>query len=91
MEPSQQHLKSVRKDEDFVLYRSNQPDSASVLLLAPASQVAISLENVGLYSELQRSEAFLAQGERMCQTGSFGWNISSGEIYWSDGTYKIFE
>ncbi len=73
------------------MYRSNQPGSASVLLLAPASQVAISLENVGLYSELQRSEAFLAQGERMCQTGSFGWNISSGEIYWSDGTYKIFE
>ena len=27
----------------------------------------------------------------MCQTGSFGWNVSSGEIYWSDGTYKMFE
>ena len=91
MEPSKQHLESLRKDEEFALYRSNQPGSASVLLLAPASQAAISLENVGLYSELQRSEAFLAQGERMCQTGSFGWNISSGEIYWSDGTYKIFE
>jgi len=91
VEPSQQHLKSLRKDEEFVSCRSNQPDSASVLLLPPASQGAISLENVGLYSELQRSEAFLAQGERMCQTGSFGWNISSGEIYWSDGTYKIFE
>jgi PAS domain S-box-containing protein len=90
VEPSQ-HLKSLRKDEEFVRYRSNQPDSASVLQPAPASQVAISLENVGLYAELQRSEAFLAQGERMCQTGSFGWNISSGEIYWSDGTYKIFE
>ena len=91
VEPSKQHLESLRKDEEFALYRSNQPGSASGLLLAPASQAAISLENVGLYSELQRSEAFLAQGERMCQTGSFGWNISSGEIYWSDGTYKIFE
>ncbi|HXJ44098.1 MAG TPA: AAA family ATPase, partial [Bryobacteraceae bacterium] len=39
MEPSQQHLESLRKDEEFVLYRecSNQPGSASVLLLAPAS------------------------------------------------------
>jgi PAS domain S-box-containing protein len=91
VEPSKQHLESLRKDEEFALYRSNQPGSASVLLLDPASQAAISLENFGLYSELQRSEAFLAQGERMCQTGSFGWNISSGEIYWSDGTYKIFE
>ena len=85
MEPTQQHLNSLSKDEECVSYRSNQTDSASVLLLPPASQVAISLENVGLYSELQRSEAFLPQGERMCQTGSFGWNISSGEIYWSDG------
>ena len=66
------------------------PDRVTVLELL-ASQVAISLENAGLYSDLQRSEAFLAQGERMCQTGSFGWNVSSGEIYWSDGTYNIFE
>ena len=66
------------------------PDRVTVLELL-ASQVAISLENAGLYSDLHRSEAFLAQGESMCQTGSFGWNVSSGEIYWSDGTYKIFE
>jgi len=64
-------------------------DRVTVLELL-ASQAAISLENVGLYSDLQRSEGFLAQGERMCQTGSFGWNVSSGEIYWSDGTYNIF-
>ena len=24
-------------------------------------------------------------------TGSFGWNVSSGEIYWSEETYNIFE
>src|SRR5580658_4783651 len=64
-------------------------DRVTVLELL-ASQAAISLENVTLYSDLQRSEAFLAQGEGMCQTGSFGWNVSSGEIYWSDGTYNIF-
>ena len=66
------------------------PDRVAVLELL-ASQAAISLENAGLYSDLQRSEAFLAQGERICQTGIFGWNVSSGEIYWSDGTYNIFE
>jgi PAS domain S-box-containing protein len=65
------------------------PDRITVLELL-ASQAAISLENAGLYSDLQRSEAFLAQGERICQTGIFGWNVSSGEIYWSDGTYNIF-
>jgi PAS domain S-box-containing protein len=41
--------------------------------------------------ELQRSEAFLAQGQAISHTGSFGWNPSSGEIYWSEETYNIFE
>ena len=27
----------------------------------------------------------------MSQTGSFGWNVARGEIYWSDETYNIFE
>jgi len=42
-------------------------------------------------SALHRSEAFLAEAQRLSRTGSFGWNVSSGEIYWSEETYKIFE
>ena len=34
---------------------------------------------------LRRSEMYLAAAERLSQTGSFGWNPSTGEIYWSDG------
>src|SRR5260370_17717664 len=56
-----------------------------------ASQSAISLENASLYSDLQRSEAFLAQGQSISHTGSFGWNVSRGEIYWSEETHNIFE
>src|SRR6202011_2703089 len=55
------------------------------------SQAAISLENASLYSDLQRSEAFLAQGQSISHTGSFGWSVLSGEIYWSAETYQIFE
>jgi len=65
-------------------------DRVAVLELL-ASQAAISLENASLYSDLQRSEAFLAQGQSISQTGSFGWNVLSGELYWSEGTYNIFE
>jgi len=61
------------------------------LLEMLASQAAISLENANLYSDLQRSEAFLAQGQSISHTGSFSWNVSSGEIYWSEETYKILE
>lgn len=55
------------------------------------SQAAISLENASLYSDLQRNEAFLADGQSISRTGSFGWDIASGEIYWSPETFRIFE
>jgi len=42
-------------------------------------------------AELRRREAHLAEAQRLSQTGSFGWNIGSGEIYWSEETYNIFE
>ena len=41
--------------------------------------------------ELRRREAYLAEAQRLSHTGSFGWDISSGEIYWSDETFRIFE
>src|SRR3984893_7048833 len=40
---------------------------------------------------LRQSEMYLAAAEQLSHTGSFGWNASTGEIYWSDETYRIFE
>ena len=40
---------------------------------------------------IRRSEAYLAEAQRLSHTGSFGWKVSSGEIFWSDETYRIFE
>jgi PAS domain S-box-containing protein len=70
-----------------------------------ASQAAISLENALLYADLRlennerkqaedrlrRSEAYLAGAQRLSRSGSFGWRPSSGAIYWSDETFRIFE
>jgi PAS domain S-box-containing protein len=44
-----------------------------------------------LTQELQRREAYLAEAQRLSHTGSFGWDVLSGEIYWSDETFRIFE
>ena len=41
--------------------------------------------------KLRRSQAYLAEAQRLSQTGSFGWDVSSGEIYWSPETFRIFE
>jgi signal transduction histidine kinase len=65
-------------------------DRVTVLELL-ASQAAISLENANLYSDLQRSEALLAEGQSISHSGSFGWNVFSGEFYWSEETYNIFQ
>src|SRR5712691_10642942 len=41
--------------------------------------------------ELRRREAYLTEAQRLSHTGSFGWKPDSGEIVWSDETYRIFE
>src|SRR5206468_1248172 len=42
-----------------------------------------------LTQEQQHREAYLAQAQRLSHTGSFGWDVSSVEIYWSDETSRI--
>jgi len=40
---------------------------------------------------LRSSEAYLAEAQRLSHTGSFGWKPDTGEVIWSDETYRIFE
>src|ERR1700731_153902 len=49
------------------------------------------LERQRAEEALLRSEAYLAQAQRVSHTGSFGWSVSSGHIVWSDETFRIFE
>ncbi|MBV8329994.1 MAG: AAA family ATPase, partial [Verrucomicrobia bacterium] len=69
-----------------------------------ASQAAISLDHARMYAELaqennerkraeedlRRSEAYLAQGQKISHTGSWSWRPSTGENYWSEETFRIF-
>jgi PAS domain S-box-containing protein len=40
--------------------------------------------------QLRRSEGYLAEAQRLSHTGSFGWSIPSGELFWSEETFQIF-
>jgi PAS domain S-box-containing protein len=40
--------------------------------------------------QLRRSEAYLSEAQRLSRTGSFGWQVPTGEILWSEETYQIF-
>ena len=39
---------------------------------------------------LKRSEAFLAEGQRLSQIGTFSWRVETDEIMWSEELYRIF-
>ncbi len=38
---------------------------------------------------LRRTNAYLAEAQRLSCTGSFGWNVSSGEHFWSEESFRI--
>jgi len=40
--------------------------------------------------KLQRSKAFLSEGQRISHTGSWSWNVSSGKVTWSGEHFRIF-
>jgi PAS domain S-box-containing protein len=39
----------------------------------------------------RRSRAYLAEAQSLSHTGSFGWNVATGEILFSDETFRHFE
>jgi PAS domain S-box-containing protein len=58
--------------------------SGDDLLAAMADQKRIE-------AALLHSEMYLTEAQRLSGTGSFGWNVSSGELWWSDETFRIFQ
>jgi PAS domain S-box-containing protein len=39
---------------------------------------------------LRRSEAYLAEAQRLSATGTFGWKVAGDDVVWSEETYRIF-
>jgi PAS domain S-box-containing protein len=46
-------------------------------------------EQENAVQELRRRKAYMDQGEALGHTGSFGWNLATGELIWSDETFRI--
>src|SRR5262249_46966218 len=40
-------------------------------------------------AELRRSQTLLAEAEKLSRTGSFGWKSATGEVAWSEETFRI--
>ena len=61
------------------------PDTQDLDLIELATHLArVAIERDGAEEALRRSESFLAEGEAISQTGTWGWNLTTGKITWSE-------
>ncbi len=74
---------AVRRQTEQALHRAH--DDLEGLVAERTVQLAHANES------LHRTETYLAEAQKLSLTGSFGWKVSSGEIYWSQETFRIFE
>ena len=72
---------------------SQKPLTESTLeaLSFAAGIMAQDIERRQAEEALRRSEAFLAEGQRLGQIGSYSWRVATDKIEWSDELYRIYE
>jgi transcriptional regulator with GAF, ATPase, and Fis domain len=66
---------------------------AAIVKVSPAVSGELEPEKIvegRLDADLRRTQAHLAEAQRLSATGSFGWRPASGEMLWSDETHRIF-
>lgn len=84
-------IRKVRKDGSGLWVRENakavrrQDDRLIVLIACEDITERKQAENA-----LQQSEMYLSEAQRLSHTGSFGWHVASGEVIWSEETFRIF-
>src|SRR5229473_177072 len=71
-----------------IVAHSSKNESGIIEFIGAVMDVTATKQAEG---KLRLSEAYLAEAQKLSHTGSFGWDVSSGEIYWSRETFRIFE
>jgi PAS domain S-box-containing protein len=84
-------IRKVRKDGSALWVRENakavrRVDNQLIVLIACEDIT----ERKQAENALRRSKMYLAEAQRLSHTGSFGWGAGSGEIIWSEETFRIF-
>jgi C4-dicarboxylate-specific signal transduction histidine kinase len=87
----------VQDEIGFVLAASERigfpTELEMVVLRVAANQAVVGLQEARVLKRaedrLRRSEAQLAEGQKLSHSGSWGWNVSSGECIFSQETFHI--
>ena len=85
-------VRKIKKDRSLLWVRENakampRADDKLVVLIACEDIT----ERKQTENALRQSEAYLAQAQEISRTGSFGWNPTTGELIWSQETFRIFQ
>jgi len=78
----------------FAIYQREvgRPTRLQTDLIEQVTHIAsIAVERAQAEETLKRSQVFLAEAQRLSSTGSFAWRVPTGEIIWSEETYRIYE
>jgi PAS domain S-box-containing protein len=71
--------------------RPHRPSDRELRLTGLYARLAAEMiERERSEAALRRSEFHLAEGQRMSQTGSWVWNLTSAEVFWSHENFRIF-
>ena len=76
----------------FVAFMISTQGKTTEALRRSGGQLQAAIEEQKrVQAALLHTEMHLTEAQRLSRTGSFGWSVPSGEIFWSDETFRIFE
>lgn len=85
-------IRKIRKDGSLLWVRENakalRRSDGQLIVLIACEDVT---ERKQAENALRQSEAYLAQAQELSGTGSFGWRVATGELFWSKETFRIFQ
>ena len=75
----------------MAMFARHQLEAATLdTLQSVAAALAQGVERKRAEEHLQRSEAYLAEGQRLTHTGSWAWHLDTGEIFFSAEMFRIY-